>query len=292
MRIKNFIPLVFSFLLFSLSAEELVSINFSDVDISVVARFVSQVTGKNFLLSDQVRGKVTVISPTKIPRDEVYKVFESILEIKGLTAIPSGKVIKIVPAREARQYPLPVNIGKKAEEIGEEDKMVTQLVPLEYADVQQVSSILNPLVSPEGHITSYPPTNTLILSDYASNIRRLLRIVDRIDQPQAKMVTEIIPLQYASATQLSQAISQVLETIQGKTGSVSRTRIRTVRRTTPTLSYTPPPPRIIPDERTNSLVVVASLQDMKRIKKLVEKLDVPAPRGKENLLGRLRAGSQ
>ena len=101
---RKLLILILLFLSYFLRGEELVSINFRDVDISVVTKFVSQVTGKNFLLSDQVRGKVTIISPKKIPRDEVYRVFESILEIKGLVAIPAGKVIKIVPAREAKQY--------------------------------------------------------------------------------------------------------------------------------------------------------------------------------------------
>ncbi|HEX68033.1 MAG TPA: type II secretion system protein GspD [bacterium] len=280
MKMRKLLILILLFLSYFLRGEELVSINFRDVDISVVTKFVSQVTGKNFLLSDQVRGKVTIISPKKIPRDEVYRVFESILEIKGLVAIPAGNVIKIVPAREAKQYPLPVNIGKEPEKISPEDKMITQLIPLQYADAQQVVSLITPLVSSEGHITSYTPTNTIILSDYSSNLKRILTIIQRIDQPQAKMVTEILPLKYASASQLAQAISQVLESSQKGPTSYRRSSIR---RATTSITSLLPSPRIIPDERTNSLIVVASLQDMERIKKLVEKLDVPAPRGKERI---------
>ena len=87
------------------SAEDLISINFDGVDLKVVTNFVSKVTGKNFLLDDKVRGKVTIISPTKIPVDELYKVFLSILEVRGFAAIPSGNITKIIPASLARQYP-------------------------------------------------------------------------------------------------------------------------------------------------------------------------------------------
>ena len=264
--------------------KEMVSINFTNVDINVVTKFVSEVTGKNFLLSDQVRGKVTVISPTKIPADEVYRVFESILEVKGLTAIPSGKLIKIIPSREAKQSPLPVNIGKEAKKIISEDRMVTQLVPLEYAEVTQLTSLLSPLITPDGHLTSYAPTNTLIISDYASNIKRILTVIEKLDKPSARMETEIIPLEFASAVQVAQSITQVLESIAGKSPS-TRTYVRgTIRRTTPTIiPALPAQPKIIPDERTNSLIIVASTQDLERIKKLVKKLDIPAPKGKERI---------
>lgn len=263
--------------------KELVSINFNGVDINVVTKFVSEVTGKNFLLSDQVRGKVTIISPTKIPTDEVYKVFESILEIKGLVAIPSGEVIKIIPAREAKQSPLPVNIGKEAREIVSEDRMLTQLVPLEYAEVTQLTPLLSPLITPDGHLTSYAPTNTLIISDYASNIKRILTVINKLDQPSARMETEIISLEFASATQVAQSITQVLESTAGKLPPSRSYRGSSRVRSTVTIPSLPSQPRIIPDERTNSLIVVASTPDMERIKKLVRKLDIPAPRGKERI---------
>ncbi len=281
---RNVLTICFIFFLFfSIYGEKLVSINFNGVDITVVTKFVSQVTGKNFLLSDAVRGKVTIISPTKIPANEVYKVFESALEIKGLTAIPQGEIIKIIPSREAKQSPLPVNIGKKAEEISSEDRMLTQLIPLEYADVSQLTSLLSPMISSSGHLTSYIPTNTLIISDYASNIKRILSVIEKLDKPSARMGTEIIPLKYASSTEISQSITQVLENISGKTITPRSYIIRRGIRSIPRTSALSSQARIIPDERTNSLIVVASVQDLERIKKLVKKLDIPAPKGKERI---------
>ncbi len=273
------------FLLVSLTglkSEELVSINFNNVDIRVVVKFVSEVTGKNFLLDEQVRGTVTVISPTKIPVDEVYKVFESILEVKGFTAIPAGKVIKIVPARVAKQSPVSISIGKEAEKIPFEDRIITQLIPLEYADASQILSLLSPLVSPHGNITVYSPTNTLICTDFASNMKKIATIVQTLDKPGARMETTIIPLQYASATEVSQILTQVLESLAGKKESIRRITPRA--RTLPTLPTGGVSlARIIPEERTNSLIVVANPQDTERIKKLVSQLDKPAPRGKERI---------
>ena len=158
--------------------ENLISINFENVDLKVVTSFVSKVTGKNFLLDDRVRGNVTIISPTKIPVDEVYSVFLSVLEVKGFTTIPSGRVVKIVPAATAKQSPLPTGIGKDIAEISPDDKMITQLIPLQYADSQQLIPILTPLVSSQGYMTSYAPTNTLIVTDLSSNVRKLLTIIN------------------------------------------------------------------------------------------------------------------
>ncbi|HIE44362.1 MAG TPA: type II secretion system protein GspD [Candidatus Omnitrophica bacterium] len=282
-KLKSVMFLALFFLMLSckvLSQGELISINFEDVDLRVVTNFVSKVTGKNFLLDERVRGKVTIISPTKIPVDEVYRVFLSVLEVKGFTAISSGNVIKIVPATQAKQSPLPTGIGKDASLLAPEDKMVTQLVPLQYADSQQLLAVLSPLISPKGHITSYPPTNTLIMTDISSNIRRILEIINNFDVEGAKIETTIIPLKFASATELSTKITQATESARKTTVAPTRT-VRGRRQLLPT----PVSGKItlIPDERTNSLIVVANREDTLTVKKLVEKLDIPSPPGRETV---------
>ncbi len=207
--------------------EGLISINFEDVDLRVVTNFVSKVTGQNFLLDDRVKGNVTIISPTKIPVDEVYAVFLSVLEVKGFTTIPSGRVIKIVPAAIAKQSPLPTGIGKDISQISPEDKMVTQLIPLQYADSQQILPILSPLISQQGHLTSYSPTNTLILTDISSNIRKLLTIINNFDIEGAKLETSIISLKYASAAEIAEKVSSAIESA-GRT--TTTTPARPIRR--------------------------------------------------------------
>ncbi|MDD5454674.1 MAG: type II secretion system secretin GspD, partial [Candidatus Ratteibacteria bacterium] len=262
--------------------EELISINFEEVDLRIVTNFVSKVTGKNFLLDDRVRGNVTILSPTKIPVDEVYAVFLSVLEVKGFTAIPSGRVTKIVPIATARQSPLPTGIGKDISEIPMEDKMVTQLIPMQYADSQQLMAILAPLVSSQGHLTSYQPTNTLIVTDTSSNIRRLLTIINNFDIEGAKLETSIIPLKYASAQTIVEKVSSAIE-------SAGRTVAGTAPRPVRGAPATGIPMSVgggitlIPDERINSVILVANKEDTVRVKELIEQLDILPPPGRETI---------
>lgn len=265
------------------SEGNLISINFEDVDLRVVTNFVSKVTGQNFLLDDRVKGNVTIISPTKIPVEEVYAVFLSVLEVKGFTTIPSGRVIKIVPAAVAKQSPLPTGIGKDISQISQDDKMVTQLVPMQYADSQQILSILAPLISQQGHLTSYPPTNTLILTDISSNIRRLLTIINNFDIEGARLETAIISLKYASATEIAEKVSGAIDSA-GRTTTVTPARTARPGAATPTFPVSVGGQiTIIPDERINSIILVANKEDTLRVKSLIEQLDIPSPLGRETI---------
>ncbi|MCK5099618.1 MAG: type II secretion system protein GspD, partial [Desulfobacteraceae bacterium] len=111
-----------------------VSIDFNNVDINVFIKFISKLTGKNFVVDNRVKGKVTIISPTKISVKNAYKVFESVLEINGFSTVESGKIIKVVPALKAKADNLDTKIATEPGKPGTlEDKIVTRIVPLEYA---------------------------------------------------------------------------------------------------------------------------------------------------------------
>jgi len=125
--------------------ERYVTIDFDNVDIGIFIKFISELTGRNFVVDKGVRGKVTIISPTKISVKEAYKVFESVLEVHGFTAVPAGNIIKIVPALEARTKSIETRLREEA--ITPEDKVVTQLVPLEYADPDELKKLFTPLIS-------------------------------------------------------------------------------------------------------------------------------------------------
>src|SRR5271167_2241012 len=84
------------------SSENLITMNFQDVDISVLAKFISDITGKNFVVDEGVRGKVSIISPTKVTPEQAYSIFKSVLQIKGFTTVNSGPIIRIIPSRDAR----------------------------------------------------------------------------------------------------------------------------------------------------------------------------------------------
>ncbi|MCX5836118.1 MAG: hypothetical protein NTX62_03955, partial [Deltaproteobacteria bacterium] len=103
-----------------------VTIDFDNVDIQVFVKFISELTGKNFVIDDKVKGKVTVISPRKIAVDDVYKVFQSVLEINGFATVEAGEVIKIVPTQVAKEKGLETRTDEDL--ISPEDRMVTQII--------------------------------------------------------------------------------------------------------------------------------------------------------------------
>ena len=159
--------------------ERFISIDFNNVDINVFIKFISELTSRNFVVDQRVRGKVTIISPSKISVKEAYKVFESVLEVHGFTTIKSGEVTKIVPSPDARSKNIETRL--KQEAASPDDRVVTQLIPLKFADPSEIKRLFAPLVSKSSVILDYPPTNMLIITDVYSNIKRLLRILNAID---------------------------------------------------------------------------------------------------------------
>ena len=244
-----------------------VTIDFDDVDIVLFIKFISELTGTNFVVDKAVRGKVTVISPTKISVTEAYKVFESVLEVHGFTTVPAGNIIKVVPAVEARSKNIETRLRQEA--ISPEDKVVTQLVPLEYANPDELRKLFAPFISKSSVIVSYPPTRMLIVTDVLSNIKRLLEIVEEIDVMGIGEEISVIPLEHAKASDLS-----------ATAGSIFAAQARTAKKGAPVLAA---PSKIVADNRTNSLIVLATEDDTIRIKRLIELLDKEIPRGEGNI---------
>jgi len=183
---------------FEIDGDGMVSMDFDNVEIRKVIKWISDLTGKNFIIDNNVRGAVTVISPTKIPLDEAYKVFESILEVRGFAAVPAGKVIKISTTREGTKRNIKTAVGASLEQIVPEDTLVTQLIPLQYAAVDKIRNALGQLFSKNASVIPYPTTNTLIVTDISSNIHRLVRIIKELDVPGYETKITVAPLRYAA----------------------------------------------------------------------------------------------
>ena len=183
------------------AAEQFVSIDFNNVDINLFIKFMSELTGTNFVVDPNVKGKVTIISPARISLDEAYRVFESVLEVNGFTTVKSGEIVKILPAPEARTRNIQTLLEQ--ERATPEDKVVTQLIPLKYADPEEVKRLFTPLVSKNSVILGYAPANTVIITDVQSNIQRLMKILKQIDEPGSGQQISVIPLQYADAANLA-----------------------------------------------------------------------------------------
>jgi len=266
------------------SMERYVTIDFQDVDINLFIKYISELTGKNFIVDKAVRGNITIISPTKISVDEAYKVFESVLEVQGFTTVPAGSVIKIIPSAEARSKS--VATGFEADTGAVTDKIVTQLIPLKYADPEELKKLFQPLVSKNSVVISYPATNLLIVTDVLSNIKRLLRIIKEIDVEENVSEITVIPIENAIATEVAKTLDTIF---QGTTTRTTTTTRASRRRRAPTPAVAPETGpalgevTIIADERTNSLIVIASVYDTAKVKGLVALLDKDIPRGSGNI---------
>ena len=246
------------------SSKRYVSIDFNDVDIGVFIKFISELTSKNFVIDRRVKGKVTVISPSKITVDEAFKVFESVLEVHGFTTVPAGNVTKIVPSPDARTKNIETIIGMDGGD--PEDKLVTQLIPLKYADANDVKRLLTPMVSKSSVILAYPTTNTVIITDIYSNIKRLMAIIKEIDTPGVGQKVSVVAIEYADATKLVKLIDNIFtQRRSAKKGAVAKAI------------------KLVADERTNTAIILASEVDTLRIKQLIRMLDQETPKGKGNV---------
>jgi general secretion pathway protein D len=236
-----------------------VTIDFDNVDISVVVKFVSELTGKNFIIDDRVKGKVTLISPKKIPIDDVYNVFLSVLEVNGFTVVPSGNMNKILPAAQAREKSLETRTSSGLAET--QDRMVTQVISLERANPDEIKRVLDPIVSKTSSVIAYPAAGMLVITDYLSNIRRLQEIISALDVEGAGDQISYIPLQNASASEVVKSLTAIFQQRQAKLSTI----------------------RAVADSRTNSIIILASISETESVRKLVAMMDKDVPRGESNI---------
>ena len=248
-------------LLLSLSAPvnaDEITLNLKDADIRALISTVSKFTGKNFIIDPRVKAKVTVISANTLTPEAVYEVFLSVLQVHGYAAVPTGAVIKIVPEVNAKQGPLPL-AGNK--DIFPQDELVTKIIQLDHVPASQLVPILRPLVPQQGHLAAYNPTNTLIITDHAGNIQRLMRIISGVDRPDSDEL-EIIPLKHASASELVRILNSLNTTGAGK--DVTKNV------------------KLAADDRTNSILVTGDRASRLKTRATISYLDTPLEDGGGN----------
>lgn len=254
--------------------DELISVNFDQVDIRIMLKTIGDITGINFVVDDSVKGTVTVMSPTKIRLGDLYKVLESVLEVKGYAAVSAGDLVKIVPKAKAVKHNLQVRIGSNPSEIPQNDSFVTQIIPLKYADATEVSNLIKPLLATDSYMAIYPKTNSVLITDVSSNIHHIAKIIQTLDVTGSKEQVTVIRLNYASAQAISEQITRIMQ--ESKDSSLQTGRSRSTSQIKTGI-------RILPDVRTNSLIVVANAQDTEAIRRLAEQLDVERPIGANNI---------
>ncbi|RJQ50344.1 MAG: type II secretion system protein GspD [Nitrospiraceae bacterium] len=161
--------------------ENYIILNFDNADLRDVINTVGTITKENFIISPGVDARITIHSAKKIPVSEVMNVFESVLEANGITLVRSGEFFKVIPGATAKQKPLEIRKGSEAGSIPDVDRIVTQIVSVNYVPVTEITTVLTPLLSQFGSIIPNLRNNLLIVNDLSSNIKRLLTILEEID---------------------------------------------------------------------------------------------------------------
>ncbi|MBS0367219.1 MAG: type II secretion system secretin GspD [Proteobacteria bacterium] len=228
--------------------------NFKDADITQIAAAVGAATGKNFIIDPRVRAQVTMLSSTPMSPAAFYQAFLSILQVYGFIAMPAGDVVKILPDVNARQLPsidLPDHVSATSDEI------VTQVIAVKNVSAAQLVPILRPMIPQYGHLAAYPASNILIISDRASNVNRMMRIIRRIDQVGSGDV-EIVPLQNASASEVVRVVNSLYQGAAANEGNSIK---------------------VVADDRSNSVLISGEESQRLRLRALVAHLDTPLEAG-------------
>jgi len=260
---KRFYWLVFlAVLLFTLSpsrvalsaeAKKGVTFNFVDVDLDSVAKFISEVTGKNFIFDERVRGKVTIIAPTKLSPDDAFNLFTSVLNLKGFSLVPSGvNAYKIVPVAEARESGVEVTVERPPVN----ENFIARLIPLENISSDDAVAFLKPMVSRTGYISSFGPGNLLLVVDSGLNIERVIDMLRVLDQPPISEEPEVIYLQHSSAETIAALLNQGMQKAIKK-GQVERGMA-------------------VADKRLNAVVLFGDKGMKDAMKRLIVLLDIRA----------------
>ena len=255
-RVIDSIPLLFAALCIGAyspaigQGEPEFTLNLNNTDVYALIETVSNATGRNFVVDPRVSGKITVISTTPVNAEELYRMFLSVLQVHGFSAVPAGSLTKIVPDFAAKQGPVPLlETGTEAR-----DQLVSQVIPIKNVPADPLVQILRPMVPQEGQLASNPASNSLLVTDRVANIQRLIEIIKLIDVPDSEEV-DLIPLKQASASDVVQTLSP-LQQARGASGT-----------------------QLISDDRTNSILVSGNQAFRNRVRNLIAKLDSPIETG-------------
>lgn len=227
-------------------------INLRDADLTAFINEVADITGKNFAVDPRVRGNVTVISNKALNKAEVYDLFLGVLNVNGVVAVPAGNTIRLVPDNNVKNSGVPFDASRNARG----DQVVTRVIWLENTNPNDLIPALRPLMPQFAHLAAVQGTNALIVSDRANNIAQLETIIRNLDGTGQNDI-EAISLQSSQAEELIVLLDSMSST--GGAKDISGSRVR-----------------IIADARTNRILIKGDPSTRKRIRQMIEMLDVPS----------------
>ena len=274
------------------------SLNFNDVEISEFLSVMSQVLGKNIILSDKVKGKITINSAQKVPVSEALNVMKSILEIKGFAIIEGENLIKVVPIKEALQKNIDVIIDGDFINLGQ-DNAVTFIMELSEADANEIAAVLRTLKTVDTEIVVHKPLNLLILNGNATDIKGLVKIAKSLDRTPEDIddafiddgaTVHVVNLENADAVNLAEVLSRIpfsQNTVINNTPPARIDRQQPNQQQPPNPNQPPNQPpsplnqlpklSIIANKETNSLIINATGNEFREILRVIKQLDIVRP---------------
>lgn len=244
-----------------------VNFNFDRVDIRLLIKLVGEITGMQFVVDENVKAEVTVVTPSQIPSDEVYPLFVSILESSGYSIIRKDSLSHIVPLA-VREVPAgPIKTGDTTAETG----IITKVIKLKYVDAVELRTILQPMVSggKTGSLNAFGPTNHLLITDTAENIARIEGIIAELDKEGSNRIAEVVPLKHASAEDVAAQLVMAIESSQTSGSRVSRH----LQQVAEGKSALPADMTVVPVAHANSLLLVGTPANIEEMKRMLEKID-------------------
>jgi general secretion pathway protein D len=267
-------------------------LQFNKADIADVLEQASRWTCRNFMFTEDVaRGKISLLSKTPVTAEEAYAAFLAALNSNNIAVYPTGKYYKLVRIADAKKNPIPTYVGEDSGTPFSEQP-VTKVIRLSHADADQLRGVVGNFISPQGADVQSIPPNMLIITDIGLNIRRIERIIEAVDRAGAGDQVRLIQIRFASAKDIAEKVNQIFQA-QGGAGGRPGTRSRQVLsapapRTAPGGAPAQAAPvqrggdsvevsvtKVLPDERTNKLIVIADEKSFQRIQELIDQLDVP-----------------
>ena len=233
---------------------ETYTLNFKDAEIKELVKFVADTTGHTVIVDPKVKGNIQLISSKPVTKKELYDLFLSVLAMNGFAAIKNGNVIRVVPDNTARTRSVPVVTGTP----NANAEFITQVIELQNISATQLIPVLRPRVPQAGHMAAYGDTNTIIISDTADNIKKVMEIIKVMDKTSHQEF-EVIKLQYSSAEETVRILSQILKAGAAAGGKETNTEEDQLT--------------MVADKRSNSIIVSGTQVARMRLKLLVSEMD-------------------
>lgn len=250
-----------------------VTIDFRQAQLDEVVKFFSGAMNKNFIISDSINTSktITIISPKEVSLNEAYRAFLAALQMNGLTIVPMGSFSKIVESKNAIVEPQ--SPYENGERVPNEARMVTAIVPVENAAIDEIQPVIQKFLTPEATVIPYG--SSLIITENGANLRRVQALIEKLDKGDAANKIYVYRVLHADAAEVAQRIEEIFQAQKG--GSAPSSNKKDAQ--TPDSGIDVSISDIIADERTNQLIVVSDKKSFDRIREMIEILDVPTAVG-------------